>query len=130
MTAVHRLLVVEDEVVVGIYLREELQDGGFEVVVENDAESALRTMRDQSFDAAIIDVELPGMSGLELMRTCRATSPDFRIILATGIDAETLGPELSSDPRCRVLAKPYDGRALFDCLVEMGLPAQGIATCV
>jgi DNA-binding response OmpR family regulator len=124
VATVHRLLVVEDEVVVGIFLREELQDAGFEVVVLNDAESALESLRAKPFDAAIIDVALPGMSGIELMMRCRETRPNFPVVLATGIDSGALDPALTSDHYVRVLGKPYEAAALFDCLTQMDLHGQ------
>ncbi|HEY4370288.1 MAG TPA: response regulator [Steroidobacteraceae bacterium] len=119
-----RLLVVEDEVVVGLYLQEELQDAGFSVTVREDAESALGALReetDETFDAAIVDVALPGVSGLEFVRQCRQADPAFPIVLTSGLDEDLLKAQFASDARARILIKPYLGSALLACLQELGV---------
>jgi DNA-binding response OmpR family regulator len=116
-----RLLVVEDEVVIGIYLQEELQDAGFTVVVRNDAESALQALESEAFDAAIVDVELPGMSGIELLQRCRIARSDFPIVLASGIDSVVLHQKFSADPNVYLVPKPYQTTSLVACLERIGM---------
>jgi DNA-binding response OmpR family regulator len=78
-----RLLVVDDESsharVTSIGLRIE----GFEVEVATNAESALSMLDAQDFDAAVIDLMLPGTNGIQLARLIRDRHPRTRIVLTS-----------------------------------------------
>ena len=66
-----RLLIVEDEPKIARHLAAGLEGAGFEAVACLSAEEALRLARQRAFDALLVDVMLPGMSGLDLVRTLR-----------------------------------------------------------
>ena len=115
------ILVVEDEVVVRIALREELQDRGVTVVETNDAESALECLQAGHFDAAIIDIALPGMRGDVFAKECRRRFPSMALLLATGMHASDIRALFEDDPRLEVLEKPHDFDAVRECLERLGL---------
>ena len=79
-----RILVVDDDPALGKYLCRVLNAGGFAVVHELDANSALDRVRDQQWDLLITDIELPGMSGLELLDRARETAPELPVAVITG----------------------------------------------
>lgn len=116
-----QVLVVEDEVIVGLALREELQDLGVRVVIENDAESAIELLSDATFDAAIIDVALPGMRGDQLARECRRLFPSMPIVLSTGMEERDIDISSTADAKLAILEKPYVFSALLECLERLGL---------
>lgn len=118
------ILVVEDEVVVRIALREELQDHGVTVVETSDAESALACLEATHFDAAIIDVALPGMGGDVFARECRRRFPAMAILLATGMHERDVRALFSDDQRLEILEKPHDFLAVRECLERLGLTLQ------
>jgi DNA-binding response OmpR family regulator len=118
---VQRLLVVEDEVLVGMYLQEELQDAGFQVLLCTDAESALESLSSERIDGAVVDVELPGLSGVALLKRCRDGGLQFPVILASGANTFELANAHRNDEGVCVLAKPYDGPALLACLQQVGI---------
>lgn len=79
-----RLLLVEDDQFLALLLSRWLQsDGSLDVVIASDGESALRLARTEPFDIVITDINLPGISGLELATQTRALAPDRAIILMT-----------------------------------------------
>ena len=114
-----RILVVEDEIIIAIFVREELRDAGFEVAMHEDAESALMAFKAGEFVAAIIDVGLPGGSGVDLVHHLRQTSNDLPIVVATGADTAPLDAAFRSDRMLCVLPKPYDGTSLLACLKSL-----------
>jgi len=118
---VSHILVVEDEVIVGLAMREELRDLGATVVVANDAESALEILLTTSFQAAIIDVALPGMRGDDLAQHCQRTYPAMPIVLATAMNEREVRRGLAVDSKLAILEKPYDFAALQRCLEQLGL---------
>jgi two-component system response regulator RegX3 len=101
-----RVLLADDEPdlaeTVGYALRRE----GFEVDTCADGEAALAAARGAAYDVAILDVMMPGLSGLDACRALRAES-DLPIIMLTARDAEVdrvLGLELGADD---YLTKPF-----------------------
>jgi two-component system response regulator PhoP len=81
-----RILVVEDEAGIRENLREELVRAGFNVDVAADGEEGLFAGAQYPIDIAIVDLGLPKMSGLELIRRLREKSKSFPILILTARD--------------------------------------------
>jgi two-component system response regulator RegX3 len=101
-----RILLVDDEQgildAVGYTLRQE----GFDVVTATDGETALELARARPFDVVVLDVMMPGMSGMDVCRILRAESA-VPIVLLTARDSEldrVLGLELGADD---YVTKPF-----------------------
>ena len=62
-----KILVVDDEKNLRILYQEELSEEGYEVDVADSAEEAFKFMDSKQFDAIILDIQMPGMNGLEAM---------------------------------------------------------------
>ncbi|MEJ1960697.1 MAG: response regulator transcription factor [Gammaproteobacteria bacterium] len=81
-----RILVVEDEAGIRESLREELVRAGFSVDVAADGEEGLHAGTEYPIDVAIVDLGLPKMSGLEVIRRLRERSKAFPILVLTARD--------------------------------------------
>lgn len=83
-----RILVLDDNLDLAQSVREVLEGSPdlapVEVVVAHDAPVGLELVRQRPFDVAIVDVKLPGASGLDLIAPLRATDPPSEVILLTG----------------------------------------------
>lgn len=102
----NRLLVVDDEQDIRETLAYALQREGFEVATAENGPDALARGRAEIFDVVILDVMLPGLSGMDVCRTLRNES-DVPILLLTARDAEVdrvLGLELGADD---YVTKPF-----------------------
>ena len=78
-----RILVVDDEP--GIrYMARRVLDDRFDVVEAASAEEALRILETEAFHIAIVDVRLPGISGLDLLAAMKNLSPGVDVIVMTG----------------------------------------------
>lgn len=82
-----RVLVVEDEPEMSGLLARGLRSQGYDVDVAVDGIEAMTRGATESFDIAILDVMLPGMSGFELCRRLREQAPAAAIVLLTARDA-------------------------------------------
>ncbi len=80
----HEVLVVDDEVVVQAVLREALRRGGYRVTTAASAEEAMDLMQKRRFDLVLTDKNLPGASGLDVLRAARALDPAPAVVLITG----------------------------------------------
>jgi len=83
-----RLLVVEDETRMAAALRRGLTAEGFVVDVAADGREGLEAARFGEYDAMIVDVMLPGMSGYQIVRTLRAEQHWLPILMLSAKDGE------------------------------------------
>src|SRR5438034_3131266 len=72
MVETARVLIVDDENSILLLLKEALTAWGYQVSTANTATDALAVVRTQVFDAAITDIRMPDMSGLELLKQLKA----------------------------------------------------------
>src|SRR5229473_1412434 len=102
-----KILVVDDSEEVREVLRELLSRHGYTVVTAPDGESGLVELETRAFDMAMVDLGLPGISGLEVAQRLKQRWPATRIALMTGY-GDRMGPD---DAQTRgvdfVLAKPF-----------------------
>lgn len=106
-----RLLLVEDEPSIANPLAFLLEAEGFKVNIVGDGESALEAVRKREPDLVLLDVMLPGISGIEVCQRIRSTS-EVPIIMLTARGAEidkVVGLEVGADD---YVTKPYSSREL------------------
>ncbi|MCB9104731.1 MAG: response regulator transcription factor [Anaerolineales bacterium] len=103
-----KILIVDDEASLRLFLSEELSDQGYEVHTSANGHEALALLNAQPIDLAIVDLQMPGINGLELMAAIEkmADPPELIMLTAhasleTSIEAMRLG---TSD----FLLKPYE----------------------
>ena len=77
------ILVVDDELAVRLTVREILRRAGHDVVAVASGEEALEIVQSKSFDLALVDLVMPGMGGIELMRRLLEFAPDLKLIVLT-----------------------------------------------
>ncbi|MGD0167064.1 MAG: response regulator [Gaiellaceae bacterium] len=111
------ILVVDDEEIVRRAAHRILGQGGLTVVEVSSGQAALDLFRvaPDDYDAALIDIVMPGMSGAELLEALRSVRPELPVILSSGYDARALAENASSLARTYFLQKPYHARDLLDC---------------
>jgi len=107
-----RILVVDDEPSVRESVGYALEQEGFDVTLATDGEDAESKISDERFDLLILDIMMPGKSGLDVCREVRASSA-VPIILLTAKDAEVdkvVGLEVGADD---YVTKPFSVRELL-----------------
>ncbi len=104
------VLVVDDDEAVRTVVRWQLEDDGFRTVEADDGPTALRRIRDDRPALVVLDLSLPGLGGLDLLRTLRqggAGRSDTPVIVLSGRNGETdriVGLDLGADD---YLVKPF-----------------------
>jgi LmbE family N-acetylglucosaminyl deacetylase/ActR/RegA family two-component response regulator len=80
-----RILLIDDDLALGGYMSRVLRTHGpFEVTHELDAGAALRSVQAEQWDLLITDIEMPGITGLELVKQVRRLAPDLPIMIVSG----------------------------------------------
>jgi DNA-binding response OmpR family regulator len=107
------VLVVEDEADIMLTIRLTLQAEGYQVMGVSTGEAALEVFSDAPPDVTVLDVALPGIDGLEVVRRLRkdANHKNARIII-TSAHASGHVRLLTDALGCEYLTKPFSTRAL------------------
>ncbi|MEZ6054807.1 MAG: response regulator [Planctomycetaceae bacterium] len=79
-----RVLFVDDEAPIRMVMKTELPQMGHDVTICESGESALKAFEENVFDAAIIDLKMPGLSGWDVIDHLRKVAPQTEIIISTG----------------------------------------------
>jgi two-component system response regulator QseB len=103
-----RLLLVEDDAMIGEAIREGLRREGFTVDWVHDGESASQVLRTEAFDLLLLDLGLPRKGGLEVLTAARAHGQELPVLIITARDAvsdRVQGLDAGADD---YLVKPFD----------------------
>jgi two-component system nitrogen regulation response regulator GlnG len=112
-----RVLVADDEPGIRFVLREALEGAGHEVVDVDHGDAALEALCTESFDAAFLDIRMPGPSGLELLDRVRALGADTAVVIITAQNTFENAVEAMKRGALDYLVKPFgvaEARALVD----------------
>lgn len=107
-----RILVVDDEDSIREYLAMMLEREGYEVQAAADGKKAVRLSSKESFDAVITDIQLPGMTGIDLLGAFRESDPTVPIIIVTGHASQESAIEALNLGAFYYLLKPVSNEEL------------------
>ncbi len=79
-----RILLVDDEALTRDFYGDLLAERGFELYAATSGEEGLEILQRQEVDALVLDIVMPGMSGLEMLERVRQKDPDLPVIILTG----------------------------------------------
>jgi len=103
-----RILVVDDEeIVIKSYLRI-LGGGDYEVEAAYGSREALRKVEQNPYDVIILDITMPDMSGLEVLRRIKETHPDLDVIMVTGLPQNATVVEAKKLGASDYISKPFE----------------------
>ena len=125
-----RLLIVEDEVLLAAQVDKFLRDQDFVVDVASDGEEGLYYSREYDYDAAVIDLGLPKLTGIELIRTLRRERNKMPVLILTARSDwrdKVTGLEAGADD---YLTKPFHMEELLARLKVLIRRAAGFASAV
>ena len=88
MKTLHKVLVVDDDAVVGQSFDRVLTDKGYDVSTALDGEEALNKCDDEAYDVVFTDIKMPGMDGLEVAKRIKAKCPWTPVVIITGYGSE------------------------------------------
>ncbi len=102
-----RVLVADDEPSIRFVLQETLESLGHDVQVVEDGEAALRALQLGRFDLAFVDIRMPGMTGIEVLKQSRAAGNDVAIVLITAQNLLENAVESMKAGALDYLVKPF-----------------------
>jgi two-component system KDP operon response regulator KdpE len=108
-----RILIVDDELAIRRALRPPLAELGFQVAEASRGEEALQLLRSGGYDVVLLDINMPGIGGIETLRRIRAFAPRLPILMLTVRDQEedkVAALDLGADD---YVTKPFSTRELI-----------------
>lgn len=114
------ILVIDDQPIVAGALAESLQAAGNQVVIAGGGEEGLAILEKLRADAVFLDLVMPGMDGLEVLRRIRERDPNLPVVILSG----WVSPEAAERARkmgvSDVLSKPEALKNVVDALSRPG----------
>ena len=102
------ILVVDDDENIGAMLKVWLLREGYAPHVTNSAEDALALLRKKNFALMISDINMPGMSGVELLSKTKRIAPDMAVLMATGVTDREIAIHTLELGAFGYLIKPFE----------------------
>jgi DNA-binding response OmpR family regulator len=122
----NRILIAEDEARLASFLEKGLRSNGFVTTTASDGPTALALARDDDFDLLILDLGLPGLDGMTILRTLRAQNQRLPVVILSARDEvadKVAGLEHGADD---YVAKPFRFEELL-ARVRVRLRSEGTA---
>ncbi|MBI4546735.1 MAG: response regulator [Ignavibacteriae bacterium] len=111
-----KLLVVDDEDALRSIIKDQLEGYDFEVDTAEDGVHAVNSMQSKRYDVILLDIRMPGMDGMEVLKTIREKNLARKVIMLTAVDELKVAKDsllLGADD---FITKPYDIRNLVTCI--------------
>ena len=107
-----KIMLVDDETEFLEVMSERLASRGIDVTTSTSAENAIERLGKEPFDAVILDLQMPGMDGLEALKHMKEKRPELQVILLTGHATVEKGVEAIKLGAMDLIEKPADLESL------------------
>ena len=117
------ILIVDDEPIVRESIRDWLKDAGYQVATAETGEQALEMVQKEDYGVVVLDVRLPGRTGLTVLKELKATKPNIKAIVITAYPTTEMSLEAMKLGAVDYLVKPIAPddleRLIREALVEL-----------
>jgi DNA-binding NtrC family response regulator len=102
-----KVLILDDEPIVGDRLKPALEKCGYDVETQTDSQAAIDQLAQTRYDVLITDLKMSGPSGLDVLRFVKEHSPSTRVIVITGYATAEQAKESIKGGAVDFIAKPF-----------------------
>lgn len=107
MSGQHNVLVVDDEPGMREFLEIMLGKEGYSVKIASNGEEAIQKIQNEAFDLALVDIQMPGLNGIDVLRSAKETTPDTTIIMITAFASHETAIEAMKLGAYDYITKPF-----------------------
>jgi len=108
-----KILVVDDELIVRDSLRALLADEGFSVDMAESGEAALEQIRANTYHLMLLDIKMPGMEGVDVLKEALSVQPELQVVMMTAYATIETAVESMKTGAVDYLVKPFEEDALL-----------------
>ena len=105
---IRRMLIVDDERDICDCLEQFFRTRGFSVASAFSGEEALSRLSEDAVDVILLDILLPGLSGIEVLKRVKQIHPSARVIIVTALDQTELRDQAHRYGAAAYITKPFD----------------------
>lgn len=102
-----RILIVDDEPDIALILKLHLEDQGYETVRARDGVEALDLLEGERFDLMLLDIKMPRMDGIQVLKKVRDLQPELAVIMMTAHGSEKIAVDAMQKGAVDYIAKPF-----------------------
>lgn len=103
-----KIMIVDDAMFMRHLIRKTLAEEGYHSIIEAaDGETALLLFRQENPDLTILDITMPGISGLEVLEEMKRENPEAKVIMCSAVGQESLIVEAISKGAADFIVKPF-----------------------
>jgi len=106
------ILVVDDDKSVRTTFSSVLRKEGYRVTAVKNGYEAIMAINEESFDLALVDLRMPGLDGIEVLKKIKSRRPETRVIIFTGYGSITTAVEAIRKGATDYLNKPFSPHEL------------------
>ena len=114
-----RLLAIEDDESLRIFLKELLERKGYEIDLAEDGRRALDHLEENRYDLVVVDLLMPVMSGFEVLDALGKRPERIPTLITSGIIVPGVHDFLKTHPEMKLLSKPYTPEQLLSAIKEL-----------
>ncbi len=119
MSHARKVLVIDDEKVVCNSCRRVLKQEGFDVSTATAGREGVEKLSQENFDAVIVDLRMPGIGGMDVLRIIKRNNPEAQVIIITGYSSVSTAVEAMQLGAADYLPKPFTPKELTQKLERM-----------
>ncbi|ADU61091.1 MAG: response regulator [Pseudodesulfovibrio sp.] len=109
-----KVLLIDDEVEFLENLSERMRVRGMDVSTAQTTDNAINAVEEAEYDAIVLDLQMPGMNGIEMLKVIKERHPDMQVILLTGQATLEAGIEAMKLGAMDFMEKPADINSLTE----------------
>ncbi|WBL23256.1 tetratricopeptide repeat-containing hybrid sensor histidine kinase/response regulator [Zunongwangia sp. HRR-M8] len=117
-----RILIVDDNRINQIVTKRILEQKNFECEIAQNGNEAVEKVRNGNFDLILMDVNMPGITGMEATRKIREFNELIPVIALTAVEVEEFREEIHSAGMNDIIIKPYDTQKFYQVVYRNILP--------
>jgi Response regulator receiver domain. len=114
-----KILIVDDQFGIRLLLIELFQREGYRLYQADDGKKALEIAEREKPDLVLLDIKIPGMDGVEILRRLKASQPSIRVIVMTAYGELDIIEEVMKLGALTFFAKPFDINELKETVNQL-----------
>lgn len=103
----NRILIADDETDIALILKLQLEDAGYRTVRVKDGVEALEALAKDAFELLLLDIKMPRMDGLQVLKRARESWPSMVVIMMTAHGSEEIAVSAMKEGALDYIAKPF-----------------------